>query len=70
MYDAFLEGGFVRMVEKYTERLWSMNQSVSFTRRGHRSTGVVVDVQDGGGLVVRVRGGRLLTLYDEEVTLQ
>ncbi len=66
--DAFLHDGFTGMVERYTARLSLIGQTVSFARRGGAETGDVAGVRPDGGLVIRVDGGKTVTLYDGEVT--
>jgi BirA family biotin operon repressor/biotin-[acetyl-CoA-carboxylase] ligase len=67
--DSLLQVGFTGMVARYAARLSLMGQMVRFQPRGGTETGEVVGVQGDGALVVRVDGGKTVTLYDGEVSL-
>ena len=68
MHRSFCAGGFAKIAPHYNSRLVLLDREVEFRSGGRRRRGEVIGVRHDGALAVRSEG-KILALYDEEITL-
>lgn len=72
VFDVFdiLSSGDVSYMDEYRARSVVLGHAVRFTRNGALFEGIATDIDDEGGLVVRLPDGSKITLMGGEITLR
>lgn len=70
LYTKYCHDGFEIILEAWKEYNITLGRQVTISTWQEKITGVAVDIDAAGGLLVRLPGGGLRTFYSGDVTLQ